>query len=251
HNLAGADCRSWLTLDFQRHLQEAFSLRNNTVNGYLTALDHFLDFAGIKPLDKPIRPMQRERRVYKTLTPEQVVHFLVAARNCDSQKTKALALLLFSSAITAGECVNLNIDDVRLDGLSPHILVKSARGKKARMVKLNAASKQALYDWLCVRGSSIGDTIGVPLFVNDRDHKRLTASGLDSIIRHFGFKNFIEVSPRILRDTCMSNLASSRSAPRPFSSDQSSELDFFNSWSIRSPQPAVENAQGNRIPFQS
>ncbi len=248
--LAGPNFRAGLTLDFQRHLLEVSALRNNTVNGYLTALDHFLDFAGLQPVEKSIRPMRREKRVYKTLTPEQVVQFLVAARNCDSLKTKALALLLFSSAISAGECVNLNINDVRLDASSPHVLVKSARGQKFRTIKLNPATKQALSDWINSRKIPANEnTEEIPLFINDRDQKRLTASGLDSIIRHFGFKNFIEVSPRILRDTCKSNMAISRSSARPLSADQSSELEFFNSWSIRTPQPAAENSQVNRYPF--
>ncbi len=187
--------------DFQKYLLEELQLRNNTINGYSTALDRFWDFAGIRPDRKSFDTLKRENKVPKTLSDDEILRFLKALRDCDSSKTRAIAMLLFTTGMSASECVNLDIADVNLDEYSPCILKRSARKKRIRTVPIDALTRAALGDWLDSRGIPILEALEKPLFVNDRNSQRLTVSGVDSIIRNFGARSYLEVSPRILRDT--------------------------------------------------
>ncbi|SRR6266568_3353383 len=68
-------------------------------------------------------------------------------RNDTSARDKAITQLLFYTAIRLGECVALNLDDVRVSARKGVAIIRSGKGDTYREVPLNAEVREALRVW--------------------------------------------------------------------------------------------------------
>ena len=101
--------------------------------------------------------------------------------NCSSIRDLAMIDLLYSTGIRVGELVNLNIDDIDLDGRE---CVVYGKGDKERKVYFDAKAKVHLKDYIDCRTDDNN-----ALFVTlDAPHDRLKISGVEIRLRQLGRK---------------------------------------------------------------
>lgn len=99
--------------------------------------------------------------------------------NCSTQRDRAIIDLLYSTGIRVGELVNLNINDIDLDGRE---CVVYGKGNKERKVYFDAKAKVHLMDYINSRSDS-NDALFVTL---DAPHDRLKISGVEIRLRQLG-----------------------------------------------------------------
>lgn len=105
--------------------------------------------------------------------------------NCSSIRDLAIIDLLYSTGIRVGELVNLNIDDIDLDGRE---CVVYGKGDKERRVYFDAKAKVHLREYIESRKDS-----NKALFVTlDAPHDRLKISGVEIRLRQLGRKLELE-----------------------------------------------------------
>ena len=99
--------------------------------------------------------------------------------HCREKRDLAIIDLLYSTGIRVGELVNLNIDDIDLDGRE---CVVYGKGDKERKVYFDAKAKVHLRDYIESRADN-----NSALFVTlDAPHERLKISGVEIRLRQLG-----------------------------------------------------------------
>ena len=105
--------------------------------------------------------------------------------NCEEIRDLAIIDLLYSTGIRVGELVNLNIDDIDLEGRE---CVVYGKGDKERKVYFDAKAKVHLKDYINTRTDK-----NKALFVTlDAPHDRLKISGVEIRLRKLGRKLSLE-----------------------------------------------------------
>lgn len=115
--------------------------------------------------------------------------------NCQELRDLAIIDLLYSTGIRVGELVNLNIDDIDLDGRE---CVVYGKGDKERRVYFDAKAKVHLKSYIDSRKDD-----NEALFVTlDSPHERLKISGVEIRLRQLGRRlNLDRVHPHKFRRT--------------------------------------------------
>lgn len=115
--------------------------------------------------------------------------------NCRELRDLAIIDLLYSTGIRVGELVNLNIDDIDLDGRE---CVVYGKGDKERRVYFDAKAKVHLKSYIESRNDA-----NEALFVTlDSPHERLKISGVEIRLRQLGRRlNIDRVHPHKFRRT--------------------------------------------------
>lgn len=115
--------------------------------------------------------------------------------NCRELRDLAIIDLLYSTGIRVGELVNLNIDDIDLDGRE---CVVYGKGDKERRVYFDAKAKVHLKSYIESR-SDDNEALFVTL---DSPHERLKISGVEIRLRQLGRSlNIDRVHPHKFRRT--------------------------------------------------
>jgi site-specific recombinase XerD len=185
------------------YLKTERQAKPTSVNLALAAIDHFHQFIGN---DRP--QVQRESlpaQAPRALTLEEQKALLRAIERTPSVRDKAIAQLLFYTAVRLGECAALNLNDVRVSARKGVIIVRSGKGDTYREVPLNADVREALRAWLKERNKRFSQTSDPAFFLN-ASGKRLSARAVDMIIRRLGVDAHLELSAHVLRHTCLTNL---------------------------------------------
>ena len=105
--------------------------------------------------------------------------------NCKEKRDLAIIDLLYSTGIRVGELVNLNIDDIDLEGRE---CVVYGKGDKERRVYFDAKAKVHLKEYIAERHDN-----NKALFVTlDAPHDRLKISGVELRLRRLGRKLELE-----------------------------------------------------------
>ena len=105
--------------------------------------------------------------------------------NCNEKRDLAIIDLLYSTGIRVGELVNLNIDDIDLEGRE---CIVYGKGDKERRVYFDAKAKVHLKDYIDTRTDK-----NKALFVTlDAPHDRLKISGVEIRLRKLGRKLSLE-----------------------------------------------------------
>ncbi len=146
----------------------------------------------------------RPRSIPKAISVAQVER-LIAAPPPDLLGRRDVAMLevLYGAGLRISELVDLDVDDVDLEGGS--VLVRSGKGGKGRMVPLGRAARRAAGDYLVrsrpelVRRASRGGDAAA-LFLNARG-RRLGRQGCWKVLKHHAEVAGLErvVSPHTLR----------------------------------------------------
>lgn len=105
--------------------------------------------------------------------------------NCNEKRDLAIIDLLYSTGIRVGELVNLNIDDIDLEGRE---CIVYGKGDKERRVYFDAKAKVHLKEYIDNRTDNNN-----ALFVTlDAPHDRLKISGVEIRLRNLGKKLALE-----------------------------------------------------------
>lgn len=198
--------RDYAIRDYKSYLKTERQAKPTSVNLALAAIDHFHRFIGN---DRP--HVQRESlpiQAPRALKPEEQKALLRAIERTSSVRDKAIAQLLFYTAIRLGECAALNLDDVRVSARKGLVIVRSGKGDTYREAPLNAEVREALRLWLRERTKCFSHTFDPAFFLNLKG-KRLSARSIDLIIRRIGADAHLELSAHVLRHTCLTNLVRS------------------------------------------
>lgn len=198
--------RDYAVRDYKTYLKTERQARPTSVNLALSAIDHFYQFLGH---DRP--HVQRETlpaQAPRALKPDEQKAFLRAVERTSSVRDKALAHLLFYTAVRLGECAALTLDDVRISARKGIVIIRSGKGSTYREVPLNAEAREALSTWLTERNTRFPHTSEPALFLNPKG-ARLSARAIDLIIRRIGADARLDLSAHVLRHTCLTRLVRS------------------------------------------
>lgn len=143
-------------------------------------------------------PMKRihkikTRTVIKSVITDEGIEKL--RDNCSELRDLAMIDLLYSTGIRVGELVNLNIEDIDLEGRE---CVVYGKGDKERRVYFDAKAKVHLKEYIEKRQDA-----NQALFVTlSRPHKRLKISGVEIRLRQLGRRLALEkIHPHKFRRT--------------------------------------------------
>lgn len=198
--------RDYAVRDYKTYLKTERQAKPTSVNLALAAIDHFYQFLGH---DRP--HVQRETlpaQAPRALKPEEQKTFLRAVERTSSVRDKAVASLLFYTAVRLGECAALNLDDVRVSARRGVVIIRSGKGDTYREVPLNAEAREALRAWLKERNTRFPHTSEPALFLNPKG-TRLSARAIDLLIRRIGADAHLVLSAHVLRHTCLTSLVRS------------------------------------------
>jgi site-specific recombinase XerD len=198
--------RDYAVRDYKTYLKTERQAKPTSVNLALAAIDHFHQFLGH---DRP--HVQRETlpaQAPRALKPDEQKAFLRAVERTPSVRDKALAHLLFYTAVRLGECAALTLDDVRISARKGIVIIRSGKGGTYREVPLNAEAREALRTWLTERNTRFPHTSEPALFLNPKG-ARLSARAIDLIIRRIGADARLDLSAHVLRHTCLTRLVRS------------------------------------------
>jgi integrase len=104
--------RDYAIRDFKSHLKKSCKAKPASVNLTLAALDNLYLFLGLGRAN--VRREDLPQEAPRALGPEEQKRFMRAAERCMSIRDRAIALLLFYTALRVGECAGLNTDDIAL-----------------------------------------------------------------------------------------------------------------------------------------
>ena len=161
-------------------------------------------------LKSPMRRIHKikTRTVVKSTISDEGIELL--RDNCKEKRDLAIIDLLYSTGIRVGELVNLNIEDIDLEGRE---CVVYGKGDKERRVYFDAKAKVHLKEYIETR---IDDNEA--LFVTlDAPHDRLKISGVEIRLRKLGRElNLERIHPHKFRRSmatrgCGSSSAATRS----------------------------------------
>ena len=119
--------------------------------------------------------------------------FSACLKACHTARDRALLLLLADSGLRRAEAASLRWGDV--DFASGQVIVRSGKGRKARVSVVGARTRRAL---LAYRRTLPQPAADAPLFLS-RDGLRLTADALASILERLGRRAGFALSPHMLR----------------------------------------------------
>jgi len=156
-----------------------------TVHGYAQVLKTFCGwlarngYADNSPFDGVGMP-KVERYVVQAFTDEDVRKMLRAARaRRHAERDYALVLLLYDTAIRAGELVRLRLEDVDFEGGWLRVLGKGAR---ERMVPMGQAARRALWRHVTVSRPEPALPTMREVFLNER-REPLSVFGVWRVVR--------------------------------------------------------------------
>jgi len=110
----------------------------------------------------------------------------------ESARNKAIILILLDCGIRVSELANLKIDDV---DMKRGVIIVMGKGSKQRLARLGLKTQKALWNYMVYRKNTS------PWLWINRNGKRLTATGVQQMIRELGCKIGIRLHPHLLRHT--------------------------------------------------
>jgi integrase/recombinase XerC len=191
--------------DFKRHLKHDRNAQPSSVNLALAAVDHFYRFRAMGPplVARETLPKQAPR----ALDHAELRRFLRAAERFAPPRDLALVWLMYGAALRVGECVALDTADIAVSSRRGKVLVREGKGDNFREVPLNGQTRSAVDAYLQARRGVLDQLYPdeAALFLN-RSGGRLSTRSIDSIVRALGEHAGLELSPHVLRHTCLTKL---------------------------------------------
>ena len=187
---------------YKSHLQTVAKFKPATVNRRLAALAKYCRFAKSQGLiaEDPTRDVQGVRQQKaarpKALTGLELRRLLREVHKSGNKRDIAILEVLANTGLRVGELVSLAMEDIELSERKGQVTVRSGKGAKYRQVPLNADARRALYGYLEVRPR--GAT--VCLFAGQRGNG-LSASAIWRIVKRYGQRAGLDISPHTLRHT--------------------------------------------------
>ncbi|MGB6837500.1 MAG: tyrosine-type recombinase/integrase [Dehalococcoidia bacterium] len=124
-----------------------------------------------------IKPPRPDRKVMRTLTPDEVKQLLDVARHQPERKAlrdQLIILMLYDTGIRASELVGLNMEDVDLD---KRVVFVRGKGRKERVLGLNGRTCVMAWRYVAVvRGEGPGP------FIQARTGRRMLRTSLTQLL---------------------------------------------------------------------
>lgn len=187
-------------MDIRRYLSQyaASGVKNSTLNTEMTILRSFFNWLEaedyiIKSPMRKIKPIKKEKRIRKALTPEEME---VLRITCKNKREKAIVEFFFSTGCRLDEVYKLNKQDIDWSRCMVNVIGK---GDKERTVFINARAKVHLWNYLESRKDK-----SEALFVGTKlPFERLGHRGYQRIFNDIGERAGItkSVHPHLMRHT--------------------------------------------------
>lgn len=181
--------------DYLANYQKRNNCSNVTVDNVRRNISSFFSWLEeedyiLKSPMKRIHKIKTKTVVKNTISDEGIEKL---RDNCKEKRDLAIIDLLYSTGIRVGELVNLNIDDIDLEGRE---CVVYGKGDKERRVYFDAKAKVHLKEYIAERHDN-----NKALFVTlDAPHDRLKISGVELRLRRLGRKLELErIHPHKIR----------------------------------------------------
>lgn len=200
-----------LVCDFQAWMSNTSWAKPRSVNGYLTAISGFFESLGLAapPVQRQVVSDFRPRRILAVDERQRLMSQLATSNV--STKHKALILLMLHTGMRISDCAALDMDDLVSEGNYLKISMVS-RGYN-RVISLDRSTEAAVRLWVDQRNNHPRGTDSKALFIN-RDGRRITCGGIDTIVRSVGARARVELSAKMLRDTYWNDVFQSDRDPR-------------------------------------
>ncbi|MBX9666120.1 MAG: tyrosine-type recombinase/integrase [Candidatus Obscuribacterales bacterium] len=193
---------------FLQHLIVSLEARPSTVNSYLTVIAQFCRFLEWNCPNMKIPRINNGGATFKFLTEAESKQYAGAIDRCTLLRDRVLARLILFAGLRLGECVALNVEDVEVS--DPAVLTLSCRAPHLRL-RLDQETSILTTDWLIERhGVITPQNTEQALFIT-KDGKRLSAKGVDFVLRRIGISCGLVVSARVLRNTYVRSVQSDAS----------------------------------------
>jgi len=206
--------------DYREHGQAVAKAKPGTINARLAAIRayaawlvetgqlHTNPAEHVKLIaEQPVGPKALDRRQLAALEREleRSLHAATSpAARFMRTRDHAIVLLLANSGLRVGELCALQVPDVVIGERSGSVTVRRGKGNKVRSVPLNVEARRPLHAWELQRLSMEHCT--ETLFC-DRQGLPLRAGGVQRLLKEYGRRAGIEVTPHILRHTFAKSLA--------------------------------------------
>lgn len=164
---------------------------NGSINTLLATLRNFYRLNGSTPF--ALQQAPRPRPVRKVLEADQLLRVLNVLKGPMNNRDRAIVTLFLFAGLRLSECVELNVDDVIPASTDIAINVSG------RTITLSSQAANLFNPWWEERNSKWFHA-SAALFLN-KHGSRITASGLDSIVRKTGLQAMVVLSASILRNT--------------------------------------------------
>lgn len=167
--------------EYLSNYQKRNSCSNVTIDNVRRNISNFFSWLEEEDyiLKSPMRRIHKikTKTVVKSTISDEGIELL--RDNCKEQRDLAIIDLLYSTGIRVGELVNLNIEDIDLEGRE---CVVYGKGDKERRVYFDAKAKVHLKEYIETRRDD-----NEALFVTlDAPHDRLKISGVEIRLRKLG-----------------------------------------------------------------
>jgi site-specific recombinase XerD len=189
--------------EYLNHLQLERGYKSTTLARVISSLKHFFEFAVERgELDASpaahVRTPKQPQRLPVYLVQQELARLLASpdVKSPMGLRDRAILTLLANTGARLSEVVGLNLRDLDLSNRAVRVFGK---GRKERIIPLNAMAMQALNDYLNARLLSDSSA----LFLNKRGG-RLTGRSVENIVRKYALKSGIfksGMSPHKLRHT--------------------------------------------------
>jgi len=204
------------TADLRRYLAAMARAKRaaSTAARRLSALRQFYRFLVLEGIrgDDPTQALdapRRRRALPKLVSEDEVAGLLAAARaraGSDGARLVCLVELLYGAGLRCSELVSLGISAAR----DPRFLVIRGKGDKERLVPLGVPARDALAEYLKLRGDFVGDGETSPwLFPSRGASGHLTRRRCGQLLKELALEAGLDparLSPHVLRHAFASHL---------------------------------------------
>jgi site-specific recombinase XerD len=186
---------------YQAHMLTVSHFRPATINRRFAALPKYCRWAKGQGFlkDDPTSEVKGVRQVKaapKALSSLELRRLLREAHKGGVARDIALIETLANTGLRVGELAALTLDDAEISERKGMVTVRAGKGAKYRQVPLNADARRAISAYLHMRPQS-AETC---LFLGQRD-ETLTPSAIWRVVRKYGQRAGLEISPHTLRHT--------------------------------------------------
>jgi site-specific recombinase XerD len=191
--------RDFAVQEYRSHLLRRGS-SSNTVNANLAALGNLYLYIGLGPAKT--KRQELPQLAPKGLDPEEQRRFLRAVATCESNRNRALIMLMLHCGLRLSEVSALDLSDVVLTARRRELTVRCGKNSKRRVIPINKDAADALLAYLAERRLT---EIDGALFLS-RLGNRLSNQAIDHLVRALGRDAGIKLSSHTIRHTCISKL---------------------------------------------
>jgi len=157
--------------------------------------------------EQPLAPKALDRKHLAALEREMERSLNAAATDSARflrTRDRAIVMLLVNSGLRVAELCALEVADVVIGERSGSVSVRRGKGNKARSVPLNVEARRPMTAWFGYLEETMQECD--PLFC-DHQGQHLTPRGVQHMLKEYGRRASIEVTPHVLRHTFAKGLA--------------------------------------------